>query len=59
PRYSAIAFLTGIILFSGSLFLLATTGMRPLGIVTPIGGVIQITGWIMLAIFGYKKIKPE
>ena len=55
PRYAGWAFLIGIILFSGSLFLLATIGIRPLGIVTPVGGILQITGWIFLAMFGYKR----
>ena len=42
-------FLAGIVLFSGSLYLLALTGSRPLGIVTPIGGVLLIIGWLALA----------
>lgn len=43
----------GIVLFSGSLYLLCTMGWRWLGPVTPIGGVAFIAGWI-LAIFGLK-----
>ena len=54
-RYAAIGFLVGIVLFSGSLFLLTVTGIRPLGAVTPIGGMFQIAGWIMLAVAGFKK----
>ncbi|GIP27887.1 UPF0382 membrane protein YwdK [Paenibacillus sp. J23TS9] len=38
----------GIILFSGSLYLLAITGIKPLGIITPFGGVAFIIGWICL-----------
>ncbi len=38
-------FTAGIILFSGSLYLLALTGMTALGIVTPIGGVAFLLGW--------------
>lgn len=38
----------GIILFSGSLYLLAVTGVKPLGIITPFGGVAFIAGWICL-----------
>src|SRR5579884_2137310 len=41
--------LAGIVLFSGSLYLLAVTGTRALGIVTPFGGVAFILGWILLA----------
>jgi uncharacterized membrane protein YgdD (TMEM256/DUF423 family) len=41
-------FLTGIILFSGSLYLLATTGIRWLGAITPVGGVAFLLGWFCL-----------
>jgi uncharacterized membrane protein YgdD (TMEM256/DUF423 family) len=39
----------GTLLFSGSLYLLAVTGARLLGAVTPIGGVAFIAGWLLLA----------
>ncbi len=39
----------GQILFSGSIYLLATTGMRWLGPVTPLGGVALMLGWLVLA----------
>ena len=42
------AFLLGIILFSGSLYILAITGIKSLGIITPIGGLLFIIGWILL-----------
>lgn len=42
-------FLAGIILFSGSLYLLAFTGMRALGFMTPFGGLAFLAGWIALA----------
>lgn len=38
----------GIILFSGSLYVLTITGIKPLGIITPFGGVAFIAGWICL-----------
>ena len=43
-------FLLGIILFSGSLYLLALTGSRPLGIITPLGGFSFLLAWISFAI---------
>lgn len=46
---AAAAFATGIVLFSGSLYLLALTGMKWLGPVTPIGGLFLIVGWALLA----------
>jgi uncharacterized membrane protein YgdD (TMEM256/DUF423 family) len=42
-------FLAGTVLFSGSLYLLALTGVRALGAVTPLGGVAFIAGWFCLA----------
>ena len=39
----------GILLFSGSLYLLAITGVRALGAVTPLGGVAFIAAWCLLA----------
>lgn len=39
----------GIVLFSGSLYLLALTGTRILGAITPLGGVAFILGWAVLA----------
>jgi uncharacterized membrane protein YgdD (TMEM256/DUF423 family) len=38
----------GVIVFSGSLYALALTGMRVLGAITPIGGLAFIAGWILL-----------
>jgi len=43
-------FFAGIILFSGSLYLLATTGMKWLGAITPIGGVAFLFGWFWLVV---------
>ena len=42
-------FLTGIVLFSGSLYLLALTGVRAVGFVTPLGGAAFLAGWATLA----------
>jgi uncharacterized membrane protein YgdD (TMEM256/DUF423 family) len=41
--------LAGILLFSGSLYLLALTGVSTFGIVTPFGGIAFIVGWAVLA----------
>jgi uncharacterized membrane protein YgdD (TMEM256/DUF423 family) len=42
------AFIFGIIVFSGSLYILSITGIRWLGAITPIGGVGFLIGWILL-----------
>lgn len=39
----------GIALFSGSLYAMALTGTRGLGMITPVGGVLMIAGWLALA----------
>jgi len=41
-------FIIGILLFSGSLFILSTTGIKWLGAITPIGGMMFIVGWFLL-----------
>jgi uncharacterized membrane protein YgdD (TMEM256/DUF423 family) len=46
--YAGIAFTLGIILFSGSLYLLTLTGVSKLGIITPIGGLCFLIGWAIL-----------
>lgn len=43
-------FVGGVSLFSGSLYLLALTGIRMFGAVTPIGGILLLAGWVCLAI---------
>jgi uncharacterized membrane protein YgdD (TMEM256/DUF423 family) len=42
-------FLAGTVLFSGSLYALCLTGIQRFGVVTPVGGLLFIAGWIYLA----------
>ncbi|MVP00784.1 DUF423 domain-containing protein [Paenibacillus lutrae] len=49
------AIFIGIILFSGSLYVLSLTGIKILGAVTPLGGVAFLIGWTMLAVAASKK----
>ena len=53
-RPASVAFLGGIVLFSGSLYLLALTGIPILGVITPIGGLCFIAGWALLAWRAFK-----
>ncbi len=46
--FAGIAMLVGIIIFSGSLYVLALTGMKWLGALTPIGGLSFLTAWALL-----------
>jgi len=45
---SIYCFIAGIILFSGSLYILAITDMKWLGMITPIGGMLFIIGWFLI-----------
>ena len=49
-RVAAVAFLFGIVVFSGSLYLLVAIDVAALGAVTPLGGVAFMIGWIAAAI---------
>lgn len=49
-RWSGWLMTIGIVLFSGSLYLLAVTGIRWLGAVTPLGGLAFIAAWATLAV---------
>lgn len=48
-EYACWALAAGILIFSGSLYVLAVTGLRTLGAITPIGGLCFIAGWLLLA----------
>ena len=48
-EWSGWLFVLGIIVFSGSLYILVLTGQRWLGAVTPLGGLALILGWVLLA----------
>ena len=48
-KLAGFAFVLGTILFSGSLYVMTLTGNRSLGIITPIGGVFLIAGWLAMA----------
>lgn len=49
---SALFMLAGIILFSGSLYILAISGIKWLGLITPVGGVFFLVAWLILS-FNY------
>lgn len=51
---SGWCFLIGILLFSGSLYALSLSGIRRLGIITPLGGLAFLVGWVSLFIAVYK-----
>ncbi len=48
-RTSGWFFVLGIVLFSGSLYLLSLTGIKRFGMITPLGGLSFLIGWLCLA----------
>jgi uncharacterized membrane protein YgdD (TMEM256/DUF423 family) len=48
-------FLAGVLLFSGSLYILVLSGLKWLGAVTPLGGVAFVAGWTCLVIAAWRK----
>jgi Uncharacterized small membrane protein len=58
-NWSAYLFIAGIVLFSGSLYALAISGIKMLGAITPIGGVAFIAGWILLAVHVRKHVPSK
>ncbi len=55
-KASGLSFIIGIVLFSGSLYILSITNIKILGAITPLGGVAFILGWAMLAVSAYQSM---
>ena len=55
-KSSGWLFLLGVLIFSGSLYVLALTGVKWLGAITPLGGLAFIAGWACLAVACWKQI---
>ena len=56
---AGILFVIGIVIFSGSLYLLALTSTRSLGMVTPLGGLAFLAGWICLIAGAWRATRPS
>ena len=54
-RWSGRLLMTGIVLFSGSLYVMGLSGVEALGIVTPLGGVSFLAGWVLLVVSALKR----
>ncbi|WGT35388.1 DUF423 domain-containing protein [Pseudomonas atacamensis] len=52
--WAGLSFTVGIVLFSGSLYLLTLTGISKLGIITPFGGLAFLTGWVCLGLAAWR-----
>ncbi|QIM50036.1 MULTISPECIES: DUF423 domain-containing protein [Alcaligenaceae] len=56
PGWSGLMMLAGIILFSGSLYILALSGVKWLGAITPLGGVAFIVAWALLMFAAWRHL---
>ena len=52
--WAGLCFAVGIVLFSGSLYLLTMSGIAKLGMITPIGGVAFLAGWLCLGLAAWR-----
>ena len=55
-QWSGWLFTAGIVVFSGSLYVLTLTGVRWLGAITPLGGLAFMAGWLLLALAVYRHV---
>ena len=53
-KLSGFLFIGGIVVFSGSLYVLVLTGIKWLGAITPIGGLAFLAGWVCLTLSGLR-----
>ncbi|KAF4325387.1 hypothetical protein G195_000908 [Phytophthora kernoviae 00238/432] len=58
-KWAARLLFIGIIVFSGSLYVLSISGIKILGAITPIGGVAFIVGWLLLAMDVWQRGKDR
>ena len=58
-KLAALAFILGIILFSGSLYLLALVDISWLGAITPLGGIAFLSGWLMTMVAALKPVRQN
>jgi len=57
-RLSLVLWALGVVIFSGSLYVLSLTGVRWLGAITPVGGLFLLAGWVAVG-FGGKPARPS
>ncbi len=58
-RWAGWFMFSGVVLFSGSLYLLAIFNIRGLGMITPLGGVAFLIAWGLVAFFAYQSSKQD
>ena len=56
-HWSGVLMVVGIVIFSGTLYLLSVTGLRWLGAITPVGGTAFVVAWFLLAMACLKAVR--
>ncbi|NVK36801.1 MAG: DUF423 domain-containing protein [Gammaproteobacteria bacterium] len=54
-QWACVSFMLGILLFSGSLYIMAASQIKALGMITPIGGIALLVGWLCLLVASFKQ----
>lgn len=55
-RWAGVTLLLGVVLFCGTLYAMALTQMRGIGVLTPFGGLLLILGWLLFATAGWRML---
>jgi uncharacterized membrane protein YgdD (TMEM256/DUF423 family) len=53
--YAGLSMIAGVLIFSGSLYILCLSGIRWMGAITPFGGLLMIVGWVLLFVAVYRQ----
>lgn len=56
---AGFAFMAGLLVFCGSLYLLSITGLKWLGAITPVGGIAFLAGWLLLLLWSLGEVVDE
>ncbi|MBL4868497.1 MAG: DUF423 domain-containing protein [Pseudomonadales bacterium] len=54
-KWSSVTMMSGVVLFSGSLYLLSVSGISHFGMVTPVGGLLLLTAWVLLLLTAFNE----
>lgn len=57
--WAGVSMAAGVTVFSGSLYVLALTQQSWLGMLTPVGGLLLLIGWLLLALTGYQSVRRK
>ena len=56
-RWAGVTLLLGVVIFCGTLYAMALTQLRGIGVMTPVGGLLLILGWLLFATAGWRMLQ--